>query len=247
LASRIEAYLDWSPNRPSHAGQLEERSTTFFPHAQILVHKDGSIHTVISAARGGIFKRFGKNGRVVTDAGLIVETTDGRVAVSQWHDLHRQVEFSGDPDQPAAKHGNIAIRVSGPLYFCRFDTATPLSQAMFHTGMWLVGRWCRGLVRRVLQRRLITHRRAAPVRLTRSFDLLPGEGDGAPALRVTDLIELTDPEVRVKRMAFGTDHQVAYVAACGVYQRSVLHPWTDLADRVHELNEQRRLTIVRRF
>jgi hypothetical protein len=46
-------------------------------------------------------------------------------------------------------------------------------------------------------------------------------------------------------MAYGTDHQTDYVAACGVYQDSVLQPWTDLNAYVAELNERRSVTIVR--
>jgi len=48
-------------------------------------------------------------------------------------------------------------------------------------------------------------------------------------------------------MAFGTDHQMAYVAASGVYQDSVLCPWTDLAEKVAELNANRRVVIQRQF
>ena len=46
-------------------------------------------------------------------------------------------------------------------------------------------------------------------------------------------------------MAFGTDHQSAYVAAGGVYQDGVLVPWTDLAPYVDRLNRERRVTVVR--
>jgi hypothetical protein len=76
-----------------------------------------------------------------------------------------------------------------------------------------------------------------------------GKAVGTPgwALRVTDLIELYDPRLTVRRMAFGTDHQMAYVAASGVYQESVLRPWTDLAEKVEELNARRRVVVERDF
>jgi len=48
-------------------------------------------------------------------------------------------------------------------------------------------------------------------------------------------------------MSFGSDHEAAYVAASGVFQESVLHPWTDLARYVPELNQRRQVTIVREF
>ena len=114
---------------------------------------------------------------------------------------------------------------------------------MLHTGMWAVGRWCRTVVRKLLQRRLITGRSCFPIRLTRTIDLRHEN----PTVRVTDEIELTSPAVRVKRMAIGTDHQTAYVAACNIYQDSVLEPWTDLDESVDQLNRDRRVVITREF
>jgi hypothetical protein len=336
----------------------------YFPQAQILVVRDAGLQTVVSAARGGVFKHFG-DGPVVTDAGLILETNTGRLAASQWHDLGRQVTLTGQYPGPAipplppgegrgegnppiarpplalprrerdswdgsivgdspspyplpegeGKYEPLSFSITGPLYWCRTDLATPLTQSLLHLGMWLAGRWCRTLVRRLLQRRLITGRRPAPIRLTRTFTWLPlshrerdgvrgptkdepfsadgvteppndprscatgsasacvgsscpgieagtgkasgtlrieagtGKASGALGwvLRVTDLIELCDPRLRVRRMAFGTDHQMAYVAASGVYQDSVLRPWTDLSEKVEELNAERRIVVERRF
>ena len=252
LGNLIEAYADWSPShrwdtklphrmggRPGHEAPAVEPAR-YFPKARLFVRRTSTSHTVISAARGGVFKHFGPCGRAITDAGLILQTSDGRVAVSQVHDRNRSVEPIGGEGPEGG-----ALAVSGPLYWSRFETATPITQALFHAGMWSVGRWCRTWVRRALQRRLITGRRTCPVSLRRSFEFLPNPASAGPGLRVTDTIELTDPSLQVRRMAFGTDHQAAYVAASGVYQESVLRPWTDLQPYVDELNAQRRVTVVR--
>ncbi len=235
LAHRIEAYLDWSPTRP-HPSQQPPQPITQFPNAGLFVTRDGERHTVVSTARGGILKHFGGD-QYATDAGLIVETQDGTVSVSQMHDRDRTVDVNPEPD------GTTRITVTGSLHTARFETATPLKQSILHTGMWTVGRWCRTAVRKLLQRRLITGRNHLPIRLTRIIQLR----SGSPAVRITDEIELTSPAVRVKRMAIGTDHQAAYVAACGVYQDSVLEPWTDLAEHVEALNRDRRVVVVREF
>ena len=256
------------PNRAADtAGQASSatRPVRYLPKARLLVRRTSTVHTVISAARGGVFKHFGRSGLAVTDAGLIVETCDGRVAVSQMHDLNRSVELGGwwsaagcpqhvalGTRRPTLRVGArrpqppVALSVSGPLHWVRFETPTPVRQALFYAGMWIVGRWCRTWVRRVLQRRLITGRRECPVRLKRTFEFLPQRKlPGGPSLRVADTIELTDAKTQIRRMAFGTDHQAAYVAASGVYQESVLRPWTDLQTYVAELNAKRRVTVVR--
>jgi hypothetical protein len=240
LGNLIEAYLDWSPQRPP--GERLVQETRYLPQAGLLVNRTPATHTVISAARGGVFKHFDLgNGRpAVTDAGLIVQLTDGRVAVSQSHDLSRHIEFL------PANNSTTRLVVSGPLHFVRFETATPLKQAVLHLGMSTLGRFCRTAVRRLLQRRLITGRRVAPIRLTRKFELM-SRGTAGRELRVIDTIELSDRRVMVARMSIGTDHETAYVAASGVYQESVLQPWTDWRNYVNDLNAARRVVIVREY
>jgi hypothetical protein len=111
LGNLVEAYVDWSPRATTNlrsvpglpnraadtAGQASSatRPVRYLPKARLLVRRTSTVHTVISAARGGVFKHFGRSGLAVTDAGLIVETGDGRVAVSQVHDLSRSVELGG--------------------------------------------------------------------------------------------------------------------------------------------------------
>lgn len=241
LASLIGAYVDWAPASPPATRPETSESTRYLPRAQILVRKGPGRHTTISAARGGVFRHFATVTTSVTDAGLVVQTEGGRVAVSHWHDRSRDVELL------SAEGGRVEGLVTrGSLYWHRHETATPLKQALLNVGMWTLGRWCRTLVRRVFQRRLITGRRFCPIRLTRKFEFLAErEMLGGSGLRVTDTIELVSPRVRVQKMAYGTDHESAYVAASGFYQEAVLEPWTDLASRVAELNAHRRVTIVR--
>ncbi len=273
LANLIEAYIDWAPSRPNQPSCPPDTAAQspdmvrYLPNAQLLVRRaggpaPGTSQTVVSAARGGLFKHFGQPDcsatdgstlpAAVTDSGLIVETTDGRLAVSQMHQTHRDVDFvaktSGAKTSGAKTSSGAQLSVAGSLHWSSVETATPIKQAVFHAGMACVGRWCRDLVRRLLQRRLITGRSTCGIRLTRVFEF--GDPAGKPkafSLRVTDTIELSDPRVKVGRMAFGTDHQMAYVAASGVYQESVLSPWTDLESYVDEINAARSVTIVRTF
>ena len=251
LGNLIEAYQDFSHERPVASDAPASPSVCYLPKARLLVRRNNRTHTVISAARGGVFKHFATALPVVTDAGLIVETTDGRVAVSQMHTMDRVLELVANPVDSNVPEG---LTVSGSLHWARFETATPLKQAIFHLGMEFVGRWCRHLVRRVLQRRLITNRHACPIELKRTLELLPElspeanpAGTTPPTLRVTDTIRLTSPKVHVRRMSYGTDHQVAYVAAANIYQDAVLRPWYELAIHVDELNRHREVTIVRQF
>jgi hypothetical protein len=280
LGNLIEAYLDWSPLRPPEEDSREQ--CVYLPHAGLFVRRTAREHTAISAARGGVFKHFSQGCAPITDAGLIVELDDGLIAVSQRHEAPassrgHSVDRGALREVHYAEVGDgVTLTVGGPLHFVSFETATPLKQALFHVGMCAVGRFCRTAVRQLLQRRLISGRNEAPLRLTRRFELCQPTGwhaqskdamgvafspsgshalcvraQGVPpsrgTLRVIDTIELTAPSARVRRMSFGTDHEAAYVAASGVYQESVLQPWTDLGRYVGDLNDRRRVRIVREW
>lgn len=237
LASLIEAYRDWSSVR---ALPNELPHWQAFPQAGLFVHRDaqqdGKKQTVVSTARGGIFKHFGDSEPPITDAGVIVELAGGRLAVSQMHDRFRSYTCQQSED-------GYSLQVSSPLVQANFETATPLKMSVFLFGMATVGRWARHLVRRLLQRRLITGRRTVPILHTRKFEFQTATHQ----LVVTDRLDLLDPSTRVVRACFGSDHQSTYVAASGVYQESSLCPWTDLSADVSTLQDEGQVTIVRKF
>ncbi len=255
LGNLIEAWQDWQPRAAMEADiEARPRSSeadyvTHLPQAGLLFVRSGEQQTAVSTARGGVFKHFRPKDAtssevapcepeakvsVVTDAGLVVETTQGRVAVSQMHDRERPASLSTVGER-------TTLRVEGPLYWTKSETATPAKLVLFRLGLLTVGRWCRTLIRQLLQRRLITGRRAAPIQMTRVFEW------HATGLTVTDTIVLLDSKIAIERMSYGTDHQSVYVAASGVYQDGVLEPWTSLDRHVHELNERRRVTISREY
>ncbi|MBX3411960.1 MAG: hypothetical protein KF708_04520 [Pirellulales bacterium] len=237
LANLVEAYEDWSSTRPARPEDTSQDTDRYLPGCRMLIARRAQRTTIVSAARGGSFKHFAGGATPVVDSGLVVEFSDGRVAVSQQHDLARDVAWRGE--------GVLDIRQA--LTWARHETATPTKQAIFHVGMAFAGRWCRELVRRLLQRRLITGKKRCPVHHTRRIELAAVESNDGPSLRVTDTLEIVDRRLTVRRLSIGSDHQSAYVAATNIYHDDVLCPWIDLSTYVDELNRTRRVTIQREF
>lgn len=239
LASRIEAYLHRCDQPPVAQPPTERSTITHFPAAGLMVRSDERAWTAVSTARGGIVKHFNLCGgdklpEPFTDCGLIVETTAGRFAVTQMHDRSRKVEISDD-----------RIVIESPFHWVRFETATSLKQSILHLGMITLGRWCRGLVRRLLQRRLITARRPAPIHLRRTIELNPPDVPDS-TLRITDEITLTNQKIKIRRLAVATDLQSTYVAAAGSYQDSLLQEWKEVGkDKVIDLNRNQHITLIR--
>ncbi|HEY1065319.1 MAG TPA: hypothetical protein VGE52_04390, partial [Pirellulales bacterium] len=239
-ANFLEAYLDWSPRRATHPDDSSSaplpRSRRFV-EAKLFVESRANRTTITSAARGGAFKHFAGDLLIANDAGIVIATTDGRTAASQLQNLDRDVDWKID------EQGRLtSLTVSGPLTWVRCETASPAKLIVFRLLLLTIGRFFRTFVRRLLQRRLITGRRAAPIEHCRTFTFSPDGG-----LRVEDLLTLTDPRLTISRAAFGSDHQTVYTAATGVYQDAVLTPWTELPEVVAALNRDRRATVVREW
>lgn len=245
IASLLDAYTDWSPSRPAAASAADVTpELRHFPQAGLFARRDASTEAIVSTARGGAFhwrRRAGERFATHVDAGLAAECADGRVAVSQTHDSRQVVDV-----RSIASAGHFDMALSRPLTWVRFERAAPWKQALLHLGMNTVGRWTRNSVRRLLQRRVIAGGGPSPIRLTRHLQTrTDADHGGTTKLVVTDVIELTNPRVRLTRLAYASDLQAAYTAASDVYQNTMLQPWTDLDHYVAALNAERRVVIVR--
>lgn len=243
LASLLEAYQNWSPVRPIHAevttAAVEVRD---FPGAGLVLLDDADRRVIVSTARGGAFQAFRRSSEEThthIDAGLVAECVDGRTAVSQTHDVSQSVERAA-----ATAAAPLDLSLTRPLQWVRFERATPTKQAALHLVMVTVGRWARTAVRKLLQQRTISGGGASAIQFTRRLQYVYGLR-GESRFTVTDVIELTDPRVQVKRLAYASDLQAAYTAAANVYQAATLQPWTDLPHYVTQLNRERRITVVR--
>lgn len=240
VASLCLAYRDWSPQAATlsngAADQAAATSPLWLPHARFVIDRRSSSHAVVSAARGGVLKLVSTSGAVTTDTGLLVELADGVQATSQCHDLARPAEFK-PADRDGIATGGWRLEAAGLLHRCRHETATPAKQVAFRLLLLTLGRWCRGAVRWLLQRRLITARQTVPLWHRRTVEFLPAADDNGPRWRIIDELQKRTGCPAVCRVLITTDLQTAYVAAANVYQQSVLTPWIDCPQAVASLNQ----------
>ena len=165
IANLIEAYVDWSSTSirrtttdTAASGLTASRR---FPAAGLAIFADDRRQLIVSAARGGTFCYSSADGDepCVTDAGIVVELSDGRTAASQTH-----------VPGPCVDWAEEGAAITCPLRFVRFERVTPWKQALLQLGMCTFGRVARSLCRSLLQRRVIRGGGEAPLRLTRRFE-----------------------------------------------------------------------------
>jgi hypothetical protein len=223
----MQSWLDYDPVRH---GTLEAHRGSFvkhFPNAKMLVKKTDRYYAVVSMAKGGVIKAFDEDGPLLSDTGLIGETTDGRVLVSHLVDDH-------EVDVDAAA-GRITVR--GKLAIRRHQLSTPTKQIAFRAVNLSVGRFKPDLLRSVLQKVLITGKPKSDVRFERTIHL--GDDD----IRIEDRLDTGGSDTRFVRLSAGSDATSIYVANSNTFQESVLLPWVDLTEHIRDLAEKGKLTL----
>lgn len=219
----------WRGDRPAAAEPDEARR--LFAEAGILVDRRGR-HTLICALKkGGSFQLYDGDRLLTADTGVSLQVASGkgaRTAVCHlWaEDLETRIE-------------DDAVTVAGPMAWSKTTQMTPWKMIALRAFMLSLGRFDPDLVRRLLQRLLITGRRTAPFRFSRR---LAWTDDG---LTVEDTIEGGALE-RVLGGTIGTSQTSIYSVTSRVYHPSQLLPWHDLADSLRDARDGR-LVIRREF
>ncbi len=229
----LEACRDFHPERP---GDLNERPnfTRYFPQAKMLVSKTDAYYAVLSLAKGGVMKAFDENGPLYSDTGIIGKLNDGRVLVSH---LMGMEEYDIEVDEGGS---TITAEVSGRLAQRRRNLPTPFKQILFRMFNLTAGWVAPDLVRRFLQKILITGKPWTPYRFTRRFVLT--EGGIEVINRINNPVGENAEKRHWESLHIGSDATSIYVANSNVYQESVLLPWRNLRSLLEELNRNDEVT-----
>jgi hypothetical protein len=216
----------WSDYAPQRHGELDKHRAPFekwFPEARLLVKKTSHYYLVVSLAKGGVFKAFDVRGALCSDTGIMAETAEGQVLVSHLVDEHEH-------------HVDLAageLVVSGFLSERRHQLSSPLKQMAFRALNLTVGRMDADLMRRTLQKVLITGKPRTPARFQRRIRFTEDR------VTVLDSIDLSATGYQLVRLSIGSDATSIYVANSNTFQESMLLPWLDLPAEVALLNRNR--------
>lgn len=221
-----QAFRDAAPRSSSEDVVRPSDFQEYFREAGLVARRSGEHSAVVSVAKGGVLKAFHQGRNIASDCGIIAETERGELLVSHVMQTN-DVKVLSD-----------RVEMAGMLYRMPHEVATPWKQLVFRLGLLVGGRCSRDWVRRFLQRRLITGRRPAPVAFRRTIHW-------GPPLTICDELSAHSADVRLRRLAIGSDATSIYVATSNVYQESVLRPWVDLQEHVAAFNRERCLRITR--
>lgn len=199
----------------------------WFPGCGLWMERTGGDMLVAGVARGGVYKQFRHGRLAVSDTGPTLALRDGRVAVTHL----------GVPETLSV--GNDRIEIAGRMSWARTARLTPAKSIVLRTGMLTLGRSFPDLVRRMLQRMLVTGVRPAPFAYRRVFTRT------SSGWRVEDHVTAQNGWAEVAKAGIGA-HQVSMTTIMArVYQPGQLVPFIDLTNTLRSLGPGDPLSFAR--
>ena len=199
--------------------------------AGILIDRRDDTELYIALNKGGVFKLF-------RDAKLSASDTHLSLQVRRGGKIKNAVGHLVGDYQTAVSNDEITI--SGSLGWAKQKLMTTARLVALRLMMVTVGRFFPNLIRKLLQRTLITGKTDAPFSFTRS---IKWEGE---VWKITDQLRASSWE-GVVSAGIGCDQTSIYVVMSRTFQRGQLHPWIDLTEEVRKLRTGEQLHLERRF
>jgi hypothetical protein len=227
LWSWLIAWRDYRGERPPEVRRPEE-GRRWFPEAGLMIDRRNGTELFAALRRGGAFKLFADGALIVSDTGPSLRVGD-RVAVS-----HMESETGITP-------GDAAITIEGRMAFAKSARLTPFKNVVLRTFMLVFGRFFPDLVRRLLQRLLVTGRKEAPFRFRRTLE------PQSQGWTVRDEISADEDWSGIEAAGIGGFQTSATTVMARVFRREQLQPWLDLGGEVKALKRGESLIVERRF
>lgn len=214
---------DFVTDRP--ALPERQRGRIYLKNAGLLIDRRGDGELYVALNKGGTFKFFRGGRLVASDTQVSLVVRDGKVRNAVAH-LVSDSATEIDEDR---------VSIAGEMGWAKQKDMTPLRLIALRLIMLGGGRFYPDLVRKLLQRVLITGKTPAPFRFERIFEWTGGH------LHVRDRITAEDWS-KVERAAIGCDQTSIYVVMSRTFQPGQMLPWIDLTAQARGLDAGDSLT-----
>ncbi len=224
--------LAWHHSRPERPPlQPRKEGRTHFKNAGILIDRRAGAELYLALNKGGVFKFFREGKLIASDTQVSLRVAEGKKTRTAVAHLVGKYEEKLTPD---------TIALSGSLGWAKSKGMTPFNLIVLRLIMFCGGRLQPDLVRKLLQKLLITGKAEAPFRFRRH---LQWQG---PELEVVD--EVAAEEWRhVEQAGIGASQTSIYVVMSRTWQAGQMQPWADLTPQLRTLPPGGTLRVVRRF
>ena len=223
------AWQDFVTERP--APVRRDVASIWLKEAQILIKRRPGTELYVSMNKGGVFKLFRDNKLVASDTHLSLQVRKGKKVVNAVSHLSDNYEVKISQDE---------VIISGNMGWAKQTQMSPIKLIILRLVMLTFGRFFPNLIRKILQKILITGKQDAPFLFCRSFKYEDG------IWYITD--ELSAKSWwGVMTAGIGSDQTSIYVVMSRTFQIGQLQPWHDLTTEIKKLDPGQPLRIERKF
>ncbi|KPQ35859.1 MAG: hypothetical protein HLUCCA11_08165 [Phormidesmis priestleyi Ana] len=209
--------------------QWPKPGRTWLQNAQVLIDQRENTKLYLALNKGGAFKFFQGNQLVVSDTQFSLQVRQGKR-------LKNAVGHLVGPCQVQVSDHEITLQ--GSLGWAKQKQMTTLNLLILRAVMFTVGRFFPDLIRKLLQKVLITGKKPAPFQFKRQFCWREG------TWQVTDELTAADWS-QVVSAGIAADQTSIYVVMSRTFQVGQLQPWLDLTDQVRACKPTEPLRYVR--
>lgn len=223
------AYKDYVEERPAIRKRPAGRA--WLKEAGLLVDRRGDTELYIALNKGGVFKMFRGGELLASDTHLSVRVRHGA-------SLKTAVGHLIDDYKTAVTEDEVSI--SGSLGWAKHKQMTTINLVILRVMMLGIGRFFPNLIRKLLQKMLITGKEPAPFTFSRILKWKDGRWS------ITDELSAKDWN-DVEAAGIGCDQTSIYVVMSRTYQRGQLQSWFDLTGEMKKLKRGEALRLERSF
>ena len=221
------AYRDFVADRPAPTKRNTGR--TWLKEAGILIDRRSGQELYIALNKGGVFKLFCGDKLAASDTHFSLQVrAGGAIKTAVAHLIDEYVIDVADDE----------LSISGSLGWAKQKQMTPARLVLLRLVMLTVGRFFPNLIRRLLQKMLITGKTRAPFSFHRVLKF-----DGG-SWKIIDELK-ADDWANVVAAGIGCDQTSIYVVMSRTYQAGQLQQWLDLTSEVKKLGRGQTLRAER--
>lgn len=211
------AWRDFVQDRPKPTPRPTGR--VWFKQAQILIDRRQDTELYLALNKGGVFKLFRGKQLVASDTQFSLQLLEGgkvKNAVGHLVDFY-QINVGEDE-----------ITIQGQLGWAKQKQMTPANLLILRVVMLTVGRFFPNLIRKLLQKVLITGKKNSPFSFRRQLSWKNGQWC------VTDELQANSWH-NIIAAGIGCDQTSIYVVMSRTFQRGQLQSWLNLTGEVKKL------------
>lgn len=211
------AWRDFVPERPPFKPRLENRF--WLQEGGILIDRRQNTELYLALNKGGVFKVFRDGKLVASDTQFSLQVKEGKKVKNAVGHLVSRYKIEVTDDE---------ITIQGALGWAKQKQMTTLNLIILRAVMYTVGRFFPNLIRKTLQKILITGKQKAPFAFSRQLRWENGKW------KVIDQLRSQDWE-RVISAGIAGDQTSIYVVMSRTFQMGQLQPWLDLTEEIRSL------------